>query len=77
MPAKFGVGDAVRFVGTDTPCVVREYNADTLEYRVQCGDEFANSQWASEIYFEPVDATSSPWPVSSFALKPSVPDPLR
>jgi hypothetical protein len=39
-------------MGTGTPCVVREYNPETLEYRVQCGDESASSQWASEIYFE-------------------------
>jgi hypothetical protein len=51
-PAKFGVGDAVQFIGTDTPYTVKEYNPETLEYRVQCGDEPANSQWASEIYLE-------------------------
>ena len=49
---KFGVGDTVRFIGTDTPYVVKEYNSKTLEYRVQAGDEPASSQWGSEIYFE-------------------------
>ena len=49
---KFGVGDTVRFIGTGTPYVVREYNPETLEYRVQCGDESASSQWAAEIYLE-------------------------
>jgi hypothetical protein len=52
LPTKFGVGDTVRFIGTYTPYVVREYNPKTLEYRVQCGDERASSQWAFEIYFE-------------------------
>jgi hypothetical protein len=50
--AKFGVGDTVQFIGTYTPYIVREYNPESLEYRVQCGDARASSQWASEIYFE-------------------------
>jgi hypothetical protein len=49
---KFVEGDTVRFIGTGTPYVVREYNPKTLEYRVQRGDESASGQWASEIYFE-------------------------
>jgi hypothetical protein len=52
MPAKFGVGDTVRFIGTSTSYTVNEYNPDTLEFRVQRGDEPASSQWASEIYLE-------------------------
>jgi hypothetical protein len=52
LPVKFGLGDAVRFIGTSTTYTVTEYNAESLEYRVQCGDESASSQWASEIYFE-------------------------
>jgi hypothetical protein len=55
MPAKFGMGDTVRFIGTRRAYVVREYNPKTLEYPVQCGDERASSQWASEIYFELID----------------------
>ena len=51
-PAKFEVGDAVRFIGTSTAYTVNEYNPERLEYRVQCGDDSASSQWASEIYFE-------------------------
>jgi hypothetical protein len=46
------MGDAVRFIGTDVPYVVREYNPESLEYRVPCGDDSVSSQWASEIYFE-------------------------
>jgi hypothetical protein len=56
-PAKFKVGDAVRFIGTDTPYVVREYNPKTLEYRVT-SDERASSRWTLEIYLEPADASS-------------------
>jgi hypothetical protein len=50
MPAKFGMGDTVRFIGTATPYVVRAYSSETLEHRVQRGDELATRQWASEIY---------------------------
>ena len=52
---KFGVGDVVRFIGTDTLLTVREYNPETLEYRVQRGDDRASSQWAPEIYFEVIN----------------------
>jgi hypothetical protein len=30
--ARLGVGDAVRFIGTDKPFVVKEYDPKTLEY---------------------------------------------
>jgi hypothetical protein len=56
---KFGVGDSVRFIGTDNPVTVRQYNPETLAYRVQRGDNGASSQWASEIYFELVDRPTS------------------
>ena len=49
---KFGVGDSVRFIGTDSSLTVRQYNPQTLEYRVQRRDDRASSQWASEIYLE-------------------------
>jgi hypothetical protein len=49
---KFGVDDTVRFIGTDNPITVREYNPEKLEYRVKRGDDIASSQWASEIYLE-------------------------
>jgi hypothetical protein len=49
---KFGVGDSVRFIGTDNPVTVRQYNPETLEYRVQRGDDRASSQWASKLYLE-------------------------
>jgi hypothetical protein len=51
-PAKFGVGNSVRFIGTSTAYLVREYDPETLEYRVQCRDKHASSQWAPEIYLE-------------------------
>jgi hypothetical protein len=49
---KFGVGDGVRLVGTETLQTVREYNAATLEYRIQPGDDDASSQWVLAIYLE-------------------------
>jgi hypothetical protein len=64
MSAKFRVGDAVRFIGTCTLYIVREYNPATSEYRVQDGDDIASSQWASEIYFEHVN------PARVLAVKP-------
>jgi hypothetical protein len=30
MPAKFGVGDTVRFIATAAPYIVNEYNPETL-----------------------------------------------
>jgi hypothetical protein len=56
---KFGVGDAVRFIGTYTPYVVREFRPKTLEYRLQSGDESSFCQWASEINLEAIDVTTS------------------
>ncbi len=37
-------GDTVRFIGADTLCTVREYNTETLEYRVQRCGEHASSR---------------------------------
>jgi hypothetical protein len=51
-PAKFELGDAVRFIGTSTAYTVNAYNPESLEYRVQCGDDSASSQWALGIYLE-------------------------
>jgi hypothetical protein len=59
------VGDVVRFIGADTPYVVKEYNPKTLEYRVQMGDERAGSQWASGIYFESWNRPDSPGEMSN------------
>jgi hypothetical protein len=49
---KFGVGDVVRFIGTDRALTVTQYNPETLEYRVQRGDDHFGGQWISEIYIE-------------------------
>jgi hypothetical protein len=49
---KFGMGDTVRFVGTETPLTVKQYHKTTREYRLQCGDDFASSQWVLGIYLE-------------------------
>lgn len=52
--AKFGVGDSVRFIGTDTLFTIMQYNAETLEYQVQHGPDLARSQWVLEEYLEPI-----------------------
>jgi len=49
---KFGAGYVVRFIGTDRALTVTQYNPETLEYRVQCGDDHFGGQWVSEIYIE-------------------------
>jgi hypothetical protein len=54
LPAKFEVGDAVRFIGTSTAYTITQYNAESLEYRVQCGDDSVSSQWVLGVYLEPV-----------------------
>jgi len=39
--AKFAVGDRVRLIGSDTIHTVRQYNAETFEYQIQCSDDAA------------------------------------
>jgi hypothetical protein len=53
--AKFGVGDTVRFIGTDRLLTVTGYREATQEYRLQHRDDLASSQWVSEIYLELVE----------------------
>jgi hypothetical protein len=53
--AKFGVGDTVRFIGTDTLLTVTRYRKATDEYRLQGRDDLASSQWVLEIYLELVE----------------------
>jgi hypothetical protein len=53
--AEFGVGDRVRLIGTDTIQTVRQYNAETLEYQVQRGNEEDSVVWVLEIYLELVE----------------------
>jgi hypothetical protein len=50
--AKFGVGDTVRFIGTDKLLTVARYRKATDEYRLQPRDYLASSQWVLEIYLE-------------------------
>jgi hypothetical protein len=38
---KFGVDDTVRFIGADTALTVRQIDQETLEYKVQLGDDAA------------------------------------
>jgi hypothetical protein len=54
--AKFGVGDTVRFIGTDTLLTVKQYREATQEYRLQL-DDLASSEWVSQIYLELVEST--------------------
>jgi hypothetical protein len=49
---KFRAGDSVRFIGTDQALTVTQYNPETLEYRVQRGEDYFGGQWASESYIE-------------------------
>ena len=53
--AKFGMDDNVRFIGTDTIQTVCQYNEDTLEYRVQQGDDAASTVWVLGMYLELVE----------------------
>jgi hypothetical protein len=52
---KFRPGDSVRLIGTDRSLTVTQYNPETLEYRVQRGDDYFGSQWVSEIHIEAVE----------------------
>jgi hypothetical protein len=58
--AEFGVGDCVRLIGTDTIQTVRQYNAETLEYQVQRGNEEDSVVWVLGIYLELVEPTKTP-----------------
>jgi hypothetical protein len=57
--AEFGVGDRVRLIGTDIIQTVREYNAETLEYQVQRGNEEDSVVWVLGIYLELVEPTKT------------------
>jgi hypothetical protein len=52
LPANFGLGDTVRFVGTETPFTVRQYDKATHEYQVQRGDDDASLEWVLGVYLE-------------------------
>jgi hypothetical protein len=52
LPPRFGVGDAVRFIRDGRTLRRHRVQPESVEYRVQCGDDSVSSQWASEIYFE-------------------------
>jgi hypothetical protein len=52
------VNDRVRFIATDTIHTVRQYNAETLEYQIQSGNDAAGFIWVPEIYLELVEPTS-------------------
>jgi hypothetical protein len=55
---EFVVEDRVRLIGTDTIQTVRQYNAETLEYQIQSGNDAASSIWVPKIYLELVEPTS-------------------
>ena len=55
---KFAVDDKVRFIGTDRIHTVRQYNAEILEYQIQCSNEAASLIWVPKIYLELVEPTS-------------------
>jgi hypothetical protein len=52
LPANFCVGDTVRFVGTETPFTVKQYDKATHEYQVQRDNDDASIQWVLDIYLE-------------------------
>jgi hypothetical protein len=49
---KFRVGDAVRFVGTDTVLTITQYNPKTVEYQVRRDEDAPTLEWVSGIYLE-------------------------
>jgi hypothetical protein len=53
--AKFGVGDTVRFIGTDMLFTVTRYRSATHEYLLRRRDDLASNQWVLEIYLELVN----------------------
>ena len=53
--AKFGIGDHVRFIGTDTAQTVRQFNEDTSEFLVQNGDDAVSTVWVRGKYLEQVE----------------------
>jgi hypothetical protein len=55
---EFVVEDRVRLIGTDTIQTVRQYNAETLEYQIQSGNDAASFIWVPEIYLELVEPAS-------------------
>ena len=44
--------------GTDTIQTVRQYNAETLEYQIQRGNDAASIEWVPEIYPELMEPAS-------------------
>jgi kynurenine formamidase len=58
--AEFSVDDRVRLIGTDTIQTVRQYDAETLDYQVQSGNEEASVVWVSGIYLEPAEPAKRP-----------------
>jgi hypothetical protein len=53
--AKFAMNDAIRFIGTDTPLTVKQYDEGTRQYQVQRGDDGTSAEWVPEIYLELLD----------------------
>jgi hypothetical protein len=53
--AKFAMNDEIRFIGTDTPLTVKQYDEGTREYQVQRGDDRTSVEWVPEIYLELLD----------------------
>jgi hypothetical protein len=58
--AEFRVDDRVRLIGTETIQTVRQYNAETLEYQVQRGNEEDSVVWVLGIYLELIEPATKP-----------------
>jgi hypothetical protein len=56
---KFGVGDIVRFIGTDQHLAVKQCRTEPRLYQVQRDNDETNLEWVSEIYFELVTPASA------------------
>ena len=59
-PAKFRVGDIVRFIGTDTRLRVKRYRKEPSEYQVHRDHDEASLEWVLEIYLELAEPANQP-----------------
>jgi hypothetical protein len=56
---KFGVGDIVRFIGTDKHLTVKQCRTELRLYQVQRDSDETNLEWVLEIYLELVKPASA------------------
>ena len=56
---KFGVGDIVRFIGTDQHLTVKQCRTEPRLYQVQRDNDETTLEWVSENYLELVKSASA------------------